>query len=223
MVPTDRADMYLEKITDAAFPAVTLARMRNNSNIPSGQDEDFLTEALRSAEDYVERQLECTIGLAAWRLTLDNFPQQGVSRTTFDSALARATNQQLMDWKPNAILIPLWPVRAVTGLAYAASDGTPTTLPLEQIVQPVGNDRYHLRLKKGFYWPETDCSPNAIAITFTAGWPTQSAIPGTLTQAIRMLVSHFYENREAVITGSVSKEVELGVQSMLAMMETDYD
>jgi hypothetical protein len=212
--------MYLEKITDPAFTSVTLARMRANSNIPSGQDEDFLTEALKSAEDYVERQLECTIGLAAWRLTLDSFPQQGESQNQFNQVLA---HNQPIDWKANAILIPLWPVRAVTALTYTAVDGTTTTLPLSQIVQPVGNDRYHLRLKKGCYWPDTDESPNAIAITFNAGWPTQSAIPGTLTQAIRMLVSHFYENREAVMTGTISKEVELGVQSMLAMMETEYD
>lgn len=213
MVPTDRADMHLEKITDPAFPAVTLGRMQSNSRLPRGQDEDLLTELLISAEDYVERYLECTIGLAEWRLTLDSFPQHG----------GWQTHQRPLDWKANAILIPVWPVRSVTALIYNASDGTPTTLPLNQIVQPIGNDRYHLRLKKGFSWPLTDCSPNAIAITFNAGWPTQSAIPGTLTRAILMLVSHFYENPEAVITGSISKEVELGVQSMIAMMETEYD
>ena len=38
-----------------------------------------------------------------------------------------------------------------------------------------------------------------------------------------MLVSHWYENREAVLTGTVSKEVELGVSSLLAMLETEYD
>ena len=200
MVPTDRADMHLEKITDPAFTAVTLARMRGNSHIPNGQDEDFLTEALKSAEDYVERYLECTIGLAEWRLTLDSFPQVG------------------------ELLIPLWPIRSVTMIQYTAVDGTASTeLPLSQVVQPIGNDRYHLRLKKGFSWPLTDCSPNAVAITCEAGWPTQSALPGTLTRAILMLVSHFYENREAVLTGTISKEVELGVHSMLAMMETEYD
>lgn len=200
MVPTDRADMHLEKITDPAFIAVTLARLRTNSNIPSGQDEDFLTEALKSAEDYVERYLECTIGLAEWRLTLDSFPPVGDR------------------------LIPLWPIRAVTAIAYTAADGTAATaMDLSQIVQPIGNGRYHLRLKKGFSWPVTDGSPHAVAITFDAGWPTQATLPGTLTRAILMLVSHFYENREAVLTGSNSKEVELGVQSMLAMLETEYD
>ncbi len=195
--------MHLEKITDPAFAAVTLARLRGNSNIPSGQDEDFLLGALQTAEDYVERYLECTIGLAEWRLTLDSFPR--------------------VDGRVIPLLIPLWPIRSVTELQYVAADGTPTVLPIEQIVQPIGNDRYHLRLKKGYSWPATDCSPNAIAIEFTAGWPTQAKVPATLTQAIRMLVSHWYENREAVLTATISKEIELGVNAMLDMLETEYD
>ena len=221
MVPTDRLDMYLEKITEPAFIAITLARLRTNSNIPNGQDEDFLVEALKSAEDYVERYLECTIGLAEWRLTLDSFPQIGAWQDPFQT-FPQAFQQTYQSRKAE-LLIPLWPIRSVTALQYTAADGTTTILPLNQIVQPIGNDRYHLRLKKGFSWPLTDGSPNAVAITFQAGWPTQSKVPGTLTRAILMLVSHFYENREAVLTGSISKEVELGVQSMLAMMETEYD
>ena len=203
LVPTDRADMHLEKITDSAFQAITIKRLGSNSNIPSGQDEDFLAQALVSAEDYVERYLECTIGLAEWRLTLDSFPR--------------------IDGRVIPLLIPLWPIRSVTELQYVAADGTPTVLPLDQIVQPIGNDRYHLQLKKGCSWPATDCSPNAIAIRFNAGWPTQSKVPGTLTQAIRMLVSHWYENREAVLTATISKEIELGVNAMLDMLETEYD
>ena len=210
--------MHLEKITDPAFIAVTLARLRTNSNIPNGQDEDFLVEALKSAEDYCERYLECTIGLAEWRLTLDSFPQVGAWQDPFQAF------PQTYQSRKAELLIPLWPIRSVTAIAYTASDGTSSTpLSLSQIVQPIGNDRYHLRMKKGFSWPSTDGSPNAVAITFQAGWPTQAKLPGTLTRAILMLVSHFYENREAVLTGSISKEVELGVQSMLAMMETEYD
>jgi uncharacterized phiE125 gp8 family phage protein len=192
--------MHLEKITDPAFSAVTLARLRNNSNIPPGQDEDFLTGALQSAEDYVERYLECTIASAEWRLTLDSFPPLNGPQ-----------------------LIPLWPIRTVTEIAYTDPAGATILLPLNQIVQPIGNDRYHLRLKSGLCWPTTSCDPNSVRIEFTAGWITQSAIPGTLNRAIMMLVSHWYENREAVLTGTVSKEIELGVGSMLAMLEPEYD
>lgn len=198
--------MHLEKLTDPAFTAVTLARLRNNSNIPSGQDEDFLTEALKSAEDYIERYLECTIGLAEWRLTLDSFPPVAAY------------------WKkPVPLLIPLWPIRSVDEIEYTDPDGGTATLPLSQILQPLGEARFHLRLKSGFSWPETSCDPNSVRIAFTAGYPTQAKIPGTMTRAILMLVSHWYENREAVLTGTVSKEIELGVNSMLSMLETEYD
>ncbi|NIP96559.1 MAG: phage gp6-like head-tail connector protein, partial [Akkermansiaceae bacterium] len=41
-------------------------------------------------------------------------------------------------------------------------------------------------------------------------------VPETTRQAIRLLVGHWYENREAISTsGAVPKEVPLGVQALL--------
>lgn len=189
--------MHIERIEKPTFNFATPKRVRDHSRVPTGQDDDIFQLATRSADDYIERYLECTIGLSAWRLTLDSFPLRG------------------------PLLIPRWPVRNVTEIAYYDVSGQASTVPAEQIVQPVGEERFLLRLRNP--WPTTDNSPNGITIDFTAGWETQDDIPATLVRAGLMLTAHWYENPEAVITGTISKEVEFGVKSMLEMLQVEDD
>jgi hypothetical protein len=40
-------------------------------------------------------------------------------------------------------------------------------------------------------------------------------VPTQIRHAILMLVAHWYDRRESVLTGSISKEVEFGVKSLL--------
>jgi uncharacterized phiE125 gp8 family phage protein len=218
LVPTIGQDMYLEKLTEPAFAVVTLARARQNSNIPPGQDEDLLVTLIAAAQDYIERYLECTIGLAEWRLTIDSFPPT-VGQVNWERTLLNTTSTIV---RP-AQLIPLWPIRAINAISYRdAVASTDTAFDVTKIVQPIGSDRFHLRLKKNTAWPSTDGGPNAVAIRFTAGYANPAAIPATMSRAALMLVAHWYENREAVVMGT-TKEIELGVEAMLAILETEYD
>jgi uncharacterized phiE125 gp8 family phage protein len=52
-----------------------------------------------------------------------------------------------------------------------------------------------------------------IRISYTAGL---TDVPDDMKQAVLMLISHWYENREAVIVGTISAEVSLGVNQLLS-------
>ena len=45
---------------------------------------------------------------------------------------------------------------------------------------------------------------------FPAGWPAP------VLQAVRLMVAHYYANREAVVIGSAATELPLGAERMLA-------
>ena len=64
----------------------------------------------------------------------------------------------------------------------------------------------------GTSWP-SDCG-GEVRITFDAGFAA-GAVPGALVAAVRMLTVHFYDNREAVITGSIAVDVPFGVQQLV--------
>lgn len=52
---------------------------------------------------------------------------------------------------------------------------------------------------------------DAVSISGT----TINEINAPLTQAIKMLCAHFYENRRAVIVGAISNEIPMGVKALL--------
>jgi uncharacterized phiE125 gp8 family phage protein len=65
-------------------------------------------------------------------------------------------------------------------------------------------------------WPSHLTDPNAVSVTWWAGYgPAGTDVPTAIRHAILMLVGHMYEQRLAVLSGSISKEIEFGVKALL--------
>ena len=78
-------------------------------------------------------------------------------------------------------------------------------------------------LEKDEVWP-TDVlkSVNGVEVRFVAGYGAASAVPKRIKQLAYLLVGHWYVNREAMITGLVTKEIELAVQTLSWGARTFY-
>lgn len=62
-------------------------------------------------------------------------------------------------------------------------------------------------------WPDVELYPvDAFKIQYTAGYDN---MPEDIEQALHLLVSHFYENREAVIVGTSVVKIPFSVESLL--------
>ena len=68
-------------------------------------------------------------------------------------------------------------------------------------------------------WPVTYTGQRgAIEVDFIAGYgSTAASVPADLKVAIRMLIAHWYEQREAVATGTIATTIPLAVESILMM------
>jgi len=62
-------------------------------------------------------------------------------------------------------------------------------------------------------WPTLEARDDALRIEFVAG--DAEARP-RVKQAILMTVAHWYANRESVVVGSITKEIEMGPMALLA-------
>lgn len=72
-----------------------------------------------------------------------------------------------------------------------------------------------VRFKSGFAAPALAERSDPVQVTFVTGYgATADAVPQGIKHAILMLVSHWYENREA--SGDGKAEMPLGVASLLA-------
>jgi uncharacterized phiE125 gp8 family phage protein len=118
------------------------------------------------------------------------------------------------------IRLPRSPLQAVTSIVYTAEDGTSTTL------DPAAYTVDTLSLIGRVYpayqtdWPSTRAVPNALRVTYTAGW-TEDRIPQSLKQAIRLLTAHYYEHREPVLTGTIATELAFAVEALVLPYRLD--
>jgi len=66
-------------------------------------------------------------------------------------------------------------------------------------------------------WPSHMTTTNAMRVTFVAGFgAAASDVPMAIRQAMLMLIGHWYENREATISGVTSMPVPFAVEALLA-------
>src|SRR5207244_2259318 len=72
-----------------------------------------------------------------------------------------------------------------------------------------------LVLRPGKSWPDTDGSAGNVQVYFTAGYSDDaSLVPAGLLHGIRLMVGHYYENREAATDRRIDA-IPLAVESLI--------
>jgi uncharacterized phiE125 gp8 family phage protein len=126
--------------------------------------------------------------------------------------------QRFSDFPMQAqLLLPLGLVRTAPVVTYR------DTLGGEQVF-----DRFHLittalgpaiELEYGATWPQTATRPDAVTVTWTAGYgPAASDVPEIFRTAALQLIAHWYATREAVNVGNIVTEVPWGLKQTIASM-----
>jgi len=129
-------------------------------------------------------------------------------------AWATQTIELYLDYWPDTIVLPCPPLQSVTSIKYKDSDGTETTLDTSLYI--VDTDGWTGRIVPAYNtaWPTFTPYPvNPIKVRYVAGY---TAIPASLKQAMLLLIGHWYENREAVLIGSISKTIEFALNALLS-------
>lgn len=129
------------------------------------------------------------------------------------------------DFFGTRIELPRPPVRlnataasATVTISYVDTGGTTQTLTWSQSgTQQFRLDRDHvpglIYPKYLEVWPSVRIDDKSVQITYLAGYGGSAYVPTPAKHAIKMLVGHWYANREAV--GSVGQNVTMGVPAML--------
>lgn len=176
----------------------------------SAVEDNLLTALITTARQYCEGFQNRAYITQTWELWLDEFPEDD-----------------------DFIELPLPPLSSITSMKSYATDDTATTLYEPGAETPVGTDTYFmdekstpgkLCLKYGMSWPSTTLRPyKGICITYVAGYGATSALfqsgcqfANKVIAAIKLLIGHWYENREAVMTSGMNAvAVPLAVDSLL--------
>lgn len=177
-----------------ATEPVTLAEAKAHLRVTESDDDTYITTLTEAAREYCENYVKRQFVTATYTLTMDAFPLSG-----------------------GAIQIPRPPLQSVTSITYTdtAGDGQ-TWSSTEYSVDAPGAWVGRVVEANSESYPSTLDELASVVVTFVAGYGAAAAVPSALKQAILILVSHWYCNREPVVIGTiVSGEIPFTVTALL--------
>jgi uncharacterized phiE125 gp8 family phage protein len=179
-------------ITPPALEPLTLAEAKAQCRVDITTDDALLATLISVARDTCER--------ISWR------------------AFLTQTIELWLDAWPTAshILLPRPPLQSVTKIEYYDTADVKSTLASTVYAVDAISEPGKVWLKYNQSWPTMSLREhNAICVTYVAGWTNPVDVPQSARQAMLLLIGHWYENRETVLVGAMSKSIEFGVQALL--------
>ena len=178
-------------VAPAAEP-VSVIEAKEHLRVDIGDDDTLIEALITAAREYVEQGSRRALVTQTWRLNLDQFPAGP------------------------EIELPRPPLQSVTSVTYRDSDGTTNTLSSSIYEVDTDSTPGRIRLAYGEDWPsDTLAETNPVRITFVAGYGDADDVPRRWKQAILLLVGHWYENREATISGTIPRSIPFAVESLI--------
>lgn len=185
----------LRMFTAPTSEPVTLAEAKAHLRVDIDTDDDLITALIQAAREEFENQTDRTLFSTTWKLYLEDWPRYSYID------LPRAK-----------------PLVSVTSVTYTDGDDVTSTFGSGNYVVDANRWPGRVHLRDGISWPSgTLAESSPIAITYVAGYSSVATIPQRYKQAILLLVGHWYENRENVMTsGAVPKSLPLAWESIVA-------
>lgn len=140
------------------------------------------------------------------------------------SIIEREWRYQFQDFPRGArsFRLPRAPLIGVQSITFVDTNGERQELSTALYSVNIGYDDGpgRVELNYGYDWPIVRCGPAAVGVDFTAGYAggspwDVSGVPASIVHAVRMMIAHFYANREAVVIGGAPLEVPLTFRHLL--------
>jgi uncharacterized phiE125 gp8 family phage protein len=151
-----------------------------------------------AARQLLETQTRRQLVTATWKLSLDRFPGCNEWCNHAGEHVCCSSSQERWH-RSRGIELPVPPLQSVTSITYVDSNGDTQTLATDQYQVDALSTPGRVLPAYGVSWPTTRCQANAVNITFVAGYGLAAAVPATAKHAIKLLLSHWYENRESSV------------------------
>jgi uncharacterized phiE125 gp8 family phage protein len=183
-----------EVITPPAVPAVTLADAKAHLRVIRTDEDALITAYIAVATEFCERYTNQQLITATLKYTVDGFP------------LDRS-----------AIEIPRPPLQSVEKIEYTDDDGDEQELDTDDYTVITSSVRGRVIPSHGKSWPRANRQAS-VRITYKAGFgDTPATVPTMMRHSILLMVYNLFDQRAPVITGSISKELEHSLTSLLSM------
>lgn len=176
----------------------------------------------RAPHPTVERRLIPALTLAEakqhLRIGHDEFDTEILAQIEAATELTEAYSFRTISHSQVSWVGPFWPARLLAppfdrlvSIEYWGGDGTRQVLQSSGAVAVANAEMPAEIYPAGDFWPDIADAPDAVKITWLAGYKQPKA---TYKQAIKLLVSQWYETREASLAGTTAGAVPYAFQSL---------
>ena len=180
-------------VSGPVTPLLTTAEAKAHLRVDFADDDTLIGAYVQAATDMVDAEwgeLGRALITQRWKLTM---PSLGGSR----------------------IVLPVPPVQQVTHFQYYDADNVQQDLDVNAYRLTVNGEEAYLDLVDGYSWPATYDRADAVQIQYDTGHGDAATdVPEGIRQAVRLMVSHWYETRSAAVEKSLD-EMPLGVRMLL--------
>lgn len=174
MKPPKRSSQTPSEVITLAEARLHL-RLDTEGSPPSHPDDSLVQALIITARENAESHTGLAIVESTYTLALDAFPTDFIN-------------------------LMISPVQSITSVSYVDSNGATQTL---------SNTKYQLdnysspaKLYPLEPWPATKDKPNAVTITFVAGFtdgsPNNYPLPTSIKQAMLLMIGSWYDTRESI-------------------------
>lgn len=118
--------------------------------------------------------------------------------------------------RPVDVVLQMGNVQEITAVDYYDAAGDLQAASLSDFELVYQGERAVVRPVSGAHWPPAASRPDAIRVSFAAGYGDAAEdVPEGLIVALKMLVGHWFENREPVVTGTIVASLPLAFTSLI--------
>lgn len=171
---------------------VTLTEAKAHLRVDGVSEDTYITDLISAASQRVEEMQGKIFRQATMTMTLDMWPRSSM------------------------MPLPRYPVDSVTSITYLEEgESSATTYASTNYQLDTASVPPRIMLKKNKTWPTDSLEAGAaITVTFVAGY-ADGTVPETAKHAIKLLVGHWYANRESVVTGTIATEIPETLRSLI--------
>lgn len=176
----------------AAEP-LTLAEAKAFLRLDTEDEDDLVSTLITAARIHVESFTGRALIAQGWRLVLDDWPADGV------------------------VPLPVSPLIALTAITAYDQDGAAHAIDIAQFLPESGRGPARLFLPQVVTGMPMLRPHLGLEIDYQAGYGADaSSVPAALRQALLMLVTHWFENRDAVVIAGSGSVVPSGFDRLVA-------
>jgi len=156
-------------------------------------EDALITSLIAAATLHVEQLTGRRLVSQTWSKSLDAFPKCG-----------------------GAIELLLPPVKSISAITFIDVDGSELAIDESAYELDAQSETAWVIPAYGFVWPASRERANAVSVNFTTGYGAAEEVPENIKAAMKFLIGHWHENREAVNVGNIITPFPYAVEALLS-------